>query len=253
MANPVLLVSGIGMVLFGILAPLYWKRKAKVKINYFFWGAGVWVLAVAVKIAMDYTVTPALSASLGPYGVAAFLVVMGLYLGLRTGFLESGLSYLVMLRTRLMKMNYREGIAFGIGFGSIEAIFLGVTSFLNVLLFLMVPDLITMLPEAQQAFVLMQLDASSWVVFGPIIERISIMFIHVFSTLLVLCAIRKKRTAYLWISILFKAMVDGIIPWLLYSVEPLSTVAGTYLIETPFIILAVISYFGIGWMRARFR
>jgi uncharacterized membrane protein YhfC len=253
MVNPMLLLSGIGMVLVGILVPLYWKRKTQVKLNYFLWGAGIWVIAIAVKIAMDYTITQPLSASLEPYGLLTVLLVMGLYVGLRTGILESGFSYLAILKTRLRGMNYREGIAFGIGFGSIEALFLGITSFLNILMFVMFPDIISLLPEAVQAMILSQLSASSWIVFGPIIERILVMFIHVFSTLLVLYAVKKKAMGYLVLSILFKTLVDGIIPWLVYSLEPVTELPNAYIIEIPFIILAIIAYFGIKWMEPKFR
>ncbi len=248
-----LLLSGIGMILVGILIPLYWKRKTHVRLNYFLWGAGVWIIAVAVKIVMDYTITQPLSLYMQPYGLLTVLLVMGLYVGLRTGILESGFSYLAILKTRLKEMNYKQGIAFGIGFGSIEALFLGITSFLNILMFVLFPDIITMLPEAFQAVIISQLNASSWIIFGPIIERIFIVFIHVFSTLLVLYAVRKKATGYLMLSILFKTLVDGIIPWLVYSLQPITELPNAYIIEIPFIILAIIAYFGIKWIKPKFK
>lgn len=252
MVNPALLLSGIGMILVGILVPLWWQRKTKAGANYFLWGAGVWIVAIAIKILMDYTLTPVLSTSLQPYGLLPILLVMGLYLGLRTGILESGLSYAAILKTRLKKMNYKQGIAFGIGFGSVEALFLGATSFLNILMFLMFPEIISMLPEAVQTVIASQLNSSSWIVLGPIIERIAILFIHVFSTLLVVYAIKSRKIKYLIVSILFKALVDGIIPWLVYSMQPLTALPNAYMIEIPFIILALISWFGIRWIRPRF-
>ena len=253
MVNPGLLISGIGMVAVAVVLPLYWKLKTGARMNCFFWGAGVWVVAIAVKIFMDYTVTSPINAALGPLGIVPFIVLMGLYLGLRTGLLESGLSYFAILKTRLRDMDYREGVAFGIGFGSIEALFLGITSLMNVLMFMMMPDLIMLIPEAQQATILAQLNASTWIALGPVIERVSIMFIHVFSTLLVLYAVKERRIGYLGLSILFKTVVDGIIPWVVLSAQPIYEVFNAYLIEVPFIILAVIAFFGIRWIRPRFR
>jgi uncharacterized membrane protein YhfC len=248
-----LLLSGIGMILVGILVPLYWQRKTKAGINYFLWGAGIWIVAVAVKIAMDYTITSPLSSAVQPYGLAAVLVVMGLYVGLRTGLFESGFSYLAMLKTRLKKMNYKQGVAFGLGFGAIESLFLGVTSFLNILVFIMFPDVIALIPEAAQSAIIAQLNASSWIVFGPIIERIGVMFIHVFGTLLVLYAVRSGKIVYLVVSILFKTLVDGIIPWLVYVMQPLTELPNAYIVEIPFIILALIAYYGNRWIKPRFR
>ncbi len=251
MTNPGLLLSGIGMILVGILVPLWWQRRTKAGANYFLWGAGVWVVAIAIKIVMDYTITPVLNASVQSYGLLSIFVVMGLYLGLRTGILESGLSYVFMIKTRLKNMNYKQAVAFGIGFGAVEALFLGATSFINVLMFILFPQIISMLPEATQTVLLSQLNSSTWIVLGPVIERIAILFIHVFSTLLVVYAIKGKKISYLIISILFKTLVDGIIPWLVYNMQPLTELPNAYMVEIPFIILALISWYGIKWMKPR--
>jgi len=248
-----LLFSGIGMILVGILISLYWQRKTKVGKSYFFWGAGIWVIAIAVKIAMDFTVTPLFSAYLQAYGLVAVLLGIGLYVGLRTGLFESGFSYLAILKTSLRKMNYKQGIAFGIGFGAIEALFLGITSFLNVLVFVMFPDIISFLPEAQQAAILLQLNASSWIIFVPIIERVATIFIHVFASILVLYAVKSRKIGYLVLSILYKTLVDGMIPWLAYSMQPLMELTNAYVVEIPIIILAIIGFFGIKWIRPKFK
>jgi uncharacterized membrane protein YhfC len=180
------MLGGVGMVLVGILFPLYWSRKTKVNLNFFFWGAGVWILAITAKILLDMTITPFINQSILPYGLTAILIVSGLYVGLRTGLFESGFSYLAILKTKLRKMTFNQGIAFGIGFGAVEAIFLGVTSFLNVLVFVLFPDLINLLPEVQAMALLAQLDSSTLLIFAPIIERAVLMFIHIFSSILVL-------------------------------------------------------------------
>lgn len=253
MANTALLFSGIGMLIVGVAAVFYWRFRQKVSINYFLWGAAAWVIAIAIKMAMDYTVTPLLNMWLQPMGIAAALAGMGIYVGLRTGILESGFSYIIMIKTRLREMDFSKGVAFGIGFGAAEAIFLGVTSFLNILVFVMFPEIVSIVPESMLATLQAQLNASSWIVFAPMIERVSITFIHVFSALLVLYAIRSGKALYLVYSILFKAVVDGIIPWLAYSMQPLYEVANAYMIEVPFIILALISYFGIRWLKPGLR
>ena len=251
MANPALLLSGIGMALVGIVAIAYWKFKFRVSINYFLWGAAAWVIAIAIKMVMDYTITPFLNVWLQSFGIVAALVGMGIYVGLRTGILESGTSYIIMIKTRLRKMDFKKGVAFGIGFGAAEAIFLGVTSFLNILVFVMFPDIIGIVPEPMREVLLTQLNASSWIVIAPVIERISITFIHIFSALLVLYALKSRKLSYLVYSILFKTFVDGIIPWLAYNMQPLYEVVNAYMIQIPFIILAIISYFGIKWLKPK--
>lgn len=253
MTNPMLLVSGIGMILVGMLIPIYWQRKTKVNLNYFFWGAGAWILAVTAKIILDMTVTSSITQSILPYGITATLLVSGLYVGLRTGILESGLSYLIVFKTSIKKMNYKQAIAFGIGFGAIEALFLGITSFLNILVFVMFPEVISFLPEAQQAVLLFQLNSSSLIIFASIIERVVLMLIHVFSAVLVVYSVKTRKMGYLVISILYKTLVDGIIPWLIFNLQPITDPWNAYIIEVPFIILAIIGYLGIKWMKPKFK
>ena len=56
---------------------------------------------------------------------------------------------------------------------------------------------------------------------------------------------------YLWCSVIYKAVVDGIIPVLVFSLNPATSLAGAYIIEIPFIILGVIGFYGTKWLNKK--
>jgi uncharacterized membrane protein YhfC len=241
--NPYLLISQTGMILVGIIAMLWWKIKKRVKWKYFAFGALMWGIAVLPKYVMDFTVSNYLLAWLSTFGLLATLIGISLYVGLRTGFFESGFSYLAIKNTKFKKMKLNEALAFGIGFGSAEAIVLGGLSLANMIIFILNPGLESLLPLSQQ----LALNFPTIVAFAAIIERVSALAIHVFSSMLVVYAVAKRKINYLFISIAFKSLVDGMLPALGYYID-FTTVLGIYTAEIPILILGVISFYGTKWL-----
>ena len=192
--NPFLMLSGIGMMAVSLFAILYWRYKTNVKITFFVAGAGVWLVAILVKLLLDLTVTVPLQQWLfSTAGIGSTLIIISLYVGLRTGFLESGLSYFSILRTWLKKMGFKEAVAFGIGFGALEAFIVGFSSFLNILIFVFMPEIIATVPLEYQAILIEQLSLSMLFIFPAIIERVAAIIMHVFSAVLVVYAIRSGK------------------------------------------------------------
>ena len=77
------------------------------------------------------------------------------------------------------------------------------------------------------------------------------LFSGIFSTALVFMAIRSRKMVYLIISILYKTLLDGVIPWLNYTLGT-GDIVSIYLMEIPIIIIGLIGYFGIRWLKPRF-
>jgi len=246
--NPFLMLSGIGMMVVAVAAMLYWRVKTGTKWKFFLAGAGVWLVAIFVKALMDLTITmPLQQWMFAAGGIAGALLGIGLYAGLRTGLLESGLSYITVLKTTLKKMKYKDAMAFGIGFGVFEALVIGFSTFLNVFIFVLMPEIIATLPMDIQAIILEQLSVSTLFIIPAIIERAAAILIHAFAGILVVYAVRSRKLKYLWYSVIYKTVVDGIIPVLVVTLQP-GTLTGAYLIEIPFILLGLVGYFGILWM-----
>ena len=133
MVNSWLMLAGIGMILAGALPILWWWRKKGTSLKYFIFGAAVWFVAILIKLLMDITLTPLLTSYLQSYGTLVIAVSLGFYVGLRTGLFESGFTYIAGVKTKLKHVTFDEAVAFGLGFGGIEAILLGLQSFLNIL------------------------------------------------------------------------------------------------------------------------
>ena len=242
--NPYLILSGIGMLIVGAAAPLIWWWKKGTKIEFFIYGLLLWVIAISPKFLMDFTITNPLSESLLVYGNPAYAVVTGLYVGLRTGLLESGLSYVVIKKTRMRGADLNQAIAIGIGFGAVEAIFIGFSSFVNILAFLLYPGLIDKIPESQRDIVLQQLNQPSLMIPVPILERTFVIIIHIFALLLVFYAIKTTKIKYLIASIIYKTVVDAPIP-AFQTYLNLNMPGDAYVVEAYFGILALIGLLGI--------
>jgi uncharacterized membrane protein YhfC len=247
MVNPYLLISPLGMILVGVIALFYWYRKTRVSWRYFGFGALIWVIAIGIKLLMDFTVTTPFYLFLYSYGALAALLGLSLYLGLRTGLLESGLSYLGVKYTDFRTMNLHQALAFGIGFGAIEAIALGVQTLLNLVIFILDPSLAATLSPAQQA----SLNAPTIVAFAAIIERAFVLLIHVFASVLVVYSVVSGMIRYLVYSVLYKTLVDGMLPALTTYINS-STVTGIYQIEIPIAVLGTLAYLGTRWVMRRY-
>jgi uncharacterized membrane protein YhfC len=251
LVNPFLLGSGIGMFLVGVISVVWWKRRSGVEMNFFFYGGLVWLVAIAIKGVMDYTLSPILYDYFSLYGMFAILVASSIYIGLRTGLLESGLSYIFIIRSRLRRVGWKEAVSFGIGFGAAEAIFLGLSSFISILVLVMFPAILNSLPVEYQLQVLSQLEMGTEIIFAPILERAFVLFAHVFAAVLVFTAVRSRKMWYLVLSILYKTLLDGILPWLSYTLGT-GDIVSIYLMEVPIIIIGLMGYFGIRWLKPRF-
>jgi len=234
------------MMAVGAVAMAFWYLKYRTGIQYFLIGGFLWAIAIGIKLAMDVTITQPIQAALGAsLPVVAVLIIMSLYVGLRTGFLESGITYLVVRYSSLSRSGYIEAVALGIGFGGTEAIVLGFLSFENVLSLVLVPDLQAALTPA----VLEQFSVAFIPV--PIIERFFTLFIHVFAVVLVVYSVRSRELLWLWLSILLKTITDGPLPLFNYYMRPLGVLAFIP-IEIYVATLGIISIAGLFWLKKRF-
>jgi uncharacterized membrane protein YhfC len=226
MINPYFALSGIGMMLVGLLPLLWWRYRTLVPWRDFWFGVGI-------------------------YTSVGIAIITGAYVGLRTGFFESGGTYLFALKKKLHKYDFQQAVAFGLGFGGAEAVLLGLISFLNVAVLLAFPQIIDLLPPGQRAAVLAQLTLPTVVVLAPIIERAFTLMIHIFCAVLVIQAVKTRRVEYFLLSFLFKTLTDGMLPMLTLSFDRTS-VAGVYSIEAFVVALGAVSLAGMFWLRGKY-
>lgn len=253
MTNPVLLGSGIGMMAVGILPVLYWGKTRRVKATVFVLGGILWVAAILPKAVIDLTIGGLINSwansTLGALGAFIFI---SLFVGLRTGAFESGFSYFTFLKTRLKSATYDDAIGFGLAFGGTEAILLGLASFLNILLFLLSPSLVEQIPATQREALLFGLNAPSIVVFAPIIERAFTILIHLFATTLIYAAVLSKDLRFFWVSFLYRAVIDAMVPGFNRLIaESSNPLMMTYAIELVVVAFGLFGLFGVRWLRTK--
>ncbi|MHC1564470.1 MAG: YhfC family glutamic-type intramembrane protease [Candidatus Hecatellaceae archaeon] len=244
--NPLLALGPIGMILVGVLSITFWKLKRKVGLKIFLAGGVVWAAAVAPKILMDYGLTPTLSrwAALA-YGPAGMMAIVGVYVGLRTGFFECGFTYWAFSRSRLKEMSVDEATAFGIGFGAFEAILLGVPALVQILTFIFNPSLLNTLPPLEKQIMEAQLSLPTWVVPAPIVERFLTMFIHIFTALLVFMSVRQRKASFFLAAFFYKGFVDGLVPYIRTVLQPAISPTGIYMAEAVIAVIAAAAIIGI--------
>jgi len=240
------------MIAVGVLAVLCWRRKTGVALKFFMQGGLWWGVAMAPKFAMDLTVTPGLSSWLfSNHGFTVTLVVMGLYVGLRTGLFESGAALLAFNREGLRDSSVDEATAFGIGFGAVEAIFLALPSLIQIAAFNLNPTLVEELPLEQLMQVLTQLNAPTWVVGAPIIERAFTMAAHLYAALLVYSYVRREDNRLLIQAVVYKSVLDAMVPFLQVILSS-GGFGMVYVVEVWVVILGSVGLWGSMRLREGF-
>lgn len=166
-------------------------------------GGLVWIISVALK---------SIFASLFNEPVNIFLVSIWIplyyvYIGLLTGIFEIFIPLYLISKFKSKFEDLNSKLGFGIGFGSIEAIFLGL---ITIISFFIVTNFSSSFPvETLQSFSGSNLDIVSRGIYGGL-ERISATMIHVFSIFMVFLFTSTKKAKYLLAPILLKTLTDGL-------------------------------------------
>ena len=167
------------------------------------------------------------------------------YIGALTGVFEVGVAFLVLRLTRLGRATWAQALAFGIGFGVIEAFLLGLNSAIAVTIAVTSPQ---QLPFAT----LRSLAQANDLLFGlaPVVERFFFIWIHSFADVLILFAISRKQARWFWLAFWFKTLIEAIASYAQSS--GMLNQAGTSLLINLWIIEAVVAAWGlIAWQGTR--
>jgi len=237
--HPIMLLPGIGMIVVGIAFIIYWRLSKKVSPIPFLLGAAAWFVAVALKLGfavlMNQRIQHLLNIRLRP-PVAGPL--FWLYVGLLTGIFECGL--LLALWRYFRRYDFNTAVAFGIGFGAIEAVLLGLGS-------LIVTAVAIAEPAALPRKIMDSLAVSAWVIPAPIIERIVAVFAHIFACVLIVRSAQRKQIRYFWTAFVYKSLIDATAAWAQLSFK-VNTTSHIWAVEGIVFIFGVVGFGGLIWL-----
>jgi len=246
--NPLFLLSGIGMMTVALVAVVYWKVGQSVLWRLFAWGALAWIVGVGVKIIAALPGRFIVSGARDSLPKYIAEPLLWLYTGLLTGVFECGATLAFAYIKRIRSASYKEIVAFGLGFGAVEAFLVGLGSFMVLLLAILIPD---KLPEAMVK-AMTSGSHSALVIPAPIVGRVTAILLHAFSCVLIVYAVRTRAWRWFWLAFWYKTAVDGVAG--LMHLENLLTdisTLGMWVVELVFLPFGLVGLWGLRVFRRR--
>lgn len=240
--NPLFILQPLLSIAVCIALMVYWHKKRHFHINIWLYSLAAYAIAIALKYVIQI---PTIN-----YVAGSGEIVLGLYYGLQTVFLEVGLAYLfAYYAIKRGKMDRRDAEAYGSGLGFWENVaFLGILQFINYIAYYAIlsnggslaDTLYSQLNTA--APVLFSSDATTLGLVGiGLWERASSLMIHVaWGYLCVMAVIYHKK----WLFAI--ALPMGLIDFLV----PFASGMDTVLFEAVIFALAVVSVL-VAWAATR--
>jgi uncharacterized membrane protein YhfC len=201
----IFLFSPAAIVLVAVGGVLYWRRRSRAGWRWFWAGAAVWAVGVALKFAWALLLNePILAAFRSTLPRSLYLGTGSLYIGVLTGVFEIGVTLAAALIWRRMARAPGRAVAVGLGAGAFEALLVAVAALVAV-----VVAVSGKVPGAANQFArATALTPVVWLV-GPV-ERVLAILCHTSSRALVLLAVARRRWRYFWWGFLLMTGLDSV-------------------------------------------
>lgn len=238
--GPSSLLPGAGMILISLVFVIYAARRRWLGWRYLGMGMLFWVLTVIVKFAFAIPVNPILFRALGVTQDNLFSLtnLIGyFYIGALTGIFEAGLTYLILRKIRWGKATRDQALAFGIGFGVVEALLLGLSGLVSVFIAIASPDTFPI-----SALGTLANNATLVTGSAPVVERLFVILAHIFACALIFYAIASGETKWAWFAILYKTLLDA--PAAFASFWGVETTSKLWTIEAFIIVFGLLGLWG---------
>lgn len=209
-----MIISAVISVLLPVILFVYFRKKYKISIKVV--GAGIVTFIVFSQILEKLMHMAVIKSSLFPTPLS-----FGIYGALAAGIFEETGRFIVMKLFLKNNREWKDGMAFGIGHGGIEAILIG--AMMNVQ-YIMISQMINnntfnqnMLdkagsnPAVRQSIITLHdtLVNTAPVLFSfGALERIFAVIIHIGASILVLYAVKNRKLVYLFLAIFIHALID---------------------------------------------
>jgi hypothetical protein len=241
------LIPGLGMMLVGVIAVLYWHRRSGAQARWFWVGAGLWTISVALKLGCAILTNASV---IGPLKrvlpFPTYVACGGLYVGIQSSVFEIGFTILAGLIWKQLGKDSSRAIAVGVGAGAFEAFLLGLAGLLGMAAIIMgAPGTEGAVKaiSAQQA-----VTPLFWFV-GPA-ERVTAVLVHASTRALVLLGLTYRKPMMVFWGFWIFALLDSVA-----GAAQLSERLGTFSlwwIELAILPFALISIPVLRWCIAHF-
>ena len=242
------MIPGLGMI--GVAGvSVQWILNLGAEWSVVRMGIFAWITSVALKFAFDAIFSKRFLKFLksklptklsGPFSWT--------YIGLLTGIFECGISLAFVLQFDILyQASWVDILAFGIGFGAFEAFALGLLVLAQISQYMLRPESIPVTEEEYKKKEDWKTICNYAILLpAPIVERVSTLCIHVFSSVLIILAVQQNNYLLFWLSFCFKTLVDGIAGWLLlmHDAENVTKASPVWAHQSIFMILALLSVAG---------
>jgi uncharacterized membrane protein YhfC len=239
------LLGGIGMILVALgfaayagLRQLGWGALGL--------GALAWGVTVALKFAWAIPFNPPIYTAVNQALPSLSVALFTLYVGALTGIFEVGLVALLLNYTRLGKAAWPRVLAFGIGFGAIEALLFGVSSLSSMLAAMLISVALPPAPE-----VAARLGNILWVL-APVVERLATIFIHMCCTVLIFYAVNTRQARWFWLAFGYKIAVDGMAAACV-QIHGIDALEHIWTLEAIVILFGLAGWLGLRWLAPRYQ
>jgi uncharacterized membrane protein YhfC len=238
------LLGGSGMILVALgfaayasLRLLGWGALAL--------GALAWGVTVALKFAWAIPFNPPIYTAINQALPSLGIPLFALYVGALTGVFEVGLVALLNY-TRLGKAAWPRALAFGIGFGAIEALLFGVSSLSSMLAAMVISMAQLLTPE-----VAARLGNILWVL-APVVERLGALFIHTCCNVLIFYAVNTRQARWFWLAFGYKTAVDAAAAVCVH-INGIDTLEQIWTFEAILILFGLAGLLGLRWLAPRYQ
>jgi uncharacterized membrane protein YhfC len=242
--SPLFFITGMGMVGVAVVSVL-WILNLGAEWSVVRLGALAWIISVALKIAWAVpTNKPILNFLKSKLPAKLSGPISWSYIGLLTGIFECGIALAFVLKFDILhQASWVDILTFGVGFGAVEALILGLVSLGHIGYYTIRPESI---PEKDREKCKITPNSLLMIPAG-IVERTAALPIHIFTKVLIILAVQQNIYLLFWLSFGFKSFVDGIAAWmhLEKDIKNVAKASQFWAYESIFIVLALISIAGI--------
>jgi len=201
-------VGPVGMILVAVAAVIYWRRVSRLPLKWFWAGAGLWAVAVALKLLCARLTMPQVIEFMKEnLSQAGLVIVGGAFVGIESSLFEMGLTLLAVLIWRQLGRDAERSIAVGVGAGAFEALLLGAVGLIALI------TVLAGVPGTEKLAQEMEKVAARTPVFwlAAPAERIIAILCHASCRALILLGAARRRAGMILAGFVIFALLDGVV------------------------------------------